>query len=189
MQFQALPDDALMKMARREPEAFAVVYRRHADVVLSYLLRRTGSIELASDLTAEVFAAALVSSRQYKAGPYPLRAWLFAIANHKMYDAWRRQRSERSARERLGMRELAFTEDEYEAAEQRIDAERQGDELWSLVADLPPDQREAVLGRVVDDQDYAELAGEIGHTQQTLRQRVSRGLASLGRGLREGTSR
>lgn len=187
MPLESLPDDALMKLARREPEAFAVVYRRHADVVLSYLLRRTGSIELASDLTAEVFAAAFNASRQYKGGEHPLRAWLFAIANHKLYDVWRRQRSERSARERLGMRDLAFTDDEYEAAEQRIDAERQGDELWSLVADLPADQREAVLARVIDDRDYGELADTIGHSQQTLRQRVSRGLASLGRGLREET--
>jgi RNA polymerase sigma-70 factor (ECF subfamily) len=185
MTLESLLDDALMAAARRQPEAFAVVYRRHADAVLAYLLRRTGSIELASDLTAEVFAAAMVGARRYKAGPEPLRAWLFGIANNKLYDAWRKQRTERSARERLGMRDLSFTEDEYEAAERRIDAERQGDELWSLVADLPADQREAVLARVVDGRDYRDLAEEIGHTQQTLRQRVSRGLTALGRGLRE----
>jgi len=49
-------------------------------------MRRTGSAELAADLTAEVFAAALLAWRQ-RAGPVlDERAWLFGIAQHKLVD-------------------------------------------------------------------------------------------------------
>ena len=42
-----------------DPEAFAAFYRRHVAPLLGYFLRRTGNAELAADLTAETFAAAL----------------------------------------------------------------------------------------------------------------------------------
>jgi len=48
--------------------------------VLRFFVRRTADAELALDLTAETFAAALVASRRFTAGPEPARAWLFGIA-------------------------------------------------------------------------------------------------------------
>src|SRR5579862_481762 len=44
-----------------EPEAFTVFYSRHVDVVLAFLRRRTASAEIAADLMAETFAAALLA--------------------------------------------------------------------------------------------------------------------------------
>ena len=52
-------DDALPAAPRAEPEAFAVFYRRHVEALLAYFARRTRDAELAADLTAETFAAAL----------------------------------------------------------------------------------------------------------------------------------
>ena len=52
-------DDDLLAATRLEPEAFAVFYRRHVGPLLAYFARRTRDAELAADLTAETFAAAL----------------------------------------------------------------------------------------------------------------------------------
>jgi hypothetical protein len=42
--------------------------------MLVFFLRRTSSAELAADLTAEVFAAALASSRRFRPGKNPAAA-------------------------------------------------------------------------------------------------------------------
>ncbi len=42
-----------------DPGAFAAFYRRYERAMLAYFQRRTHDAELAADLTAEVFAAAL----------------------------------------------------------------------------------------------------------------------------------
>ena len=60
--------------------AFGELYSRHERSIASFLMRRTGSAELAADLTAEVFAAALLAWRR-QGRPADERAWLFGIAN------------------------------------------------------------------------------------------------------------
>jgi RNA polymerase sigma-70 factor (ECF subfamily) len=57
------------------------------------------------------------------------------------------------------------------------------DPATALLVDLSPDQRQAVRAHVVDDQGYTELAGVLRVPEATVRQRVSRGLATMRRGL------
>lgn len=61
------PDERLLASARAEPSAFGAFYRRHEDGVLSYFLGRVGDPEVAADLTAETFAAALTSAHRFRA--------------------------------------------------------------------------------------------------------------------------
>ncbi|MGO9754697.1 MAG: RNA polymerase sigma factor [Solirubrobacteraceae bacterium] len=48
--------------------------------MLAFFRRRTGDPELAADLTAEVFAAALASCHRFRPGKVPASAWLFSCA-------------------------------------------------------------------------------------------------------------
>jgi RNA polymerase sigma-70 factor (ECF subfamily) len=58
-------------------------------------------------------------------------------------------------------------------------------DLAAALSRLPESQREAVLRRVVGEQAYPEIAEEVGCSEQVVRQRVSRGLAALRRGLED----
>ena len=53
------------------------------------------------------------------------------------------------------------------------------DDATIALEGLPPDQRAAVHARVVQEQDYAQIAAVSGSTEPAVRQRVSRGLATL----------
>jgi RNA polymerase sigma factor (sigma-70 family) len=172
-------DDALLAATATHPEAFARFYRRHAKAVLAYLHRRTGDPDRALDLTAEVFAAALLASRRYRPGPTPARGWLFGIANHKLADSRRRGTSDERARRQLGIDRLRFDDEELERVEELVDLELAGGRAEALVADLPAGERQAVLARVVDEREYSEIAADLGVSEQAARQRVSRGLARL----------
>ena len=167
-----LTDEELL--ASDVPEHFGLFYRRHAREVLGYLMRATRDAETAADLTAETFAAALVARRRFRPGEKPAAAWLFGIAGHKLADWRRRGYAEQRARRRLGMERPALDADDI------AEIERIGDDAGgSLVAELPDDQRHAVHARVVEERSYAEIAGELGTSEQAARKRVSRGLAAL----------
>jgi RNA polymerase sigma-70 factor (ECF subfamily) len=174
MRHDDLDDAALLAALRREPEAFAALYRRYERPVLGYLMRRVRAPEVAADLAAETFAAALEGLRRPGGGPRDpdaLAAWLFGIARNKLADGARRGRVEADARRRLAMERLALDDEALE----RIGA-LSGDEL---VASLPADQRAAVLARIVDERDYEDIAGALETSELVVRKRVSRGLAAL----------
>lgn len=175
--FSRLSDDDLLRSARDEPDAFGTFYERHARAVLAYLASVSGSRDVALDLTAEVFAAALEASSRYRPGEAPAKAWLMGIANNKLAAIHRRKARADAARRRLGIPRLSFTDSALERVEEMIDAEQVG--YLNGMATLTPDECNAVIARVIDERAYAEVATATGTSEAALRQRVSRGLAKL----------
>src|SRR4051795_12362539 len=173
-------DEELLAATARDAEAFAVFYRRHLRSVLAYLIRRTGRPDLAADLAAETFAAALQSLPTYEETG-AARGWLFGIANNKLADSARRHAVADRSRTELGMAALELTDDDLERAEELLDAQRL--DLDALLDELPEEQREALQARIVEERDYRELAAEWSCSEAVVRQRVSRGLTALRRRL------
>src|SRR5258708_21998085 len=99
-------DERLLLSAAEHDQAFAAFYRRYERPMLAYFLRRTRDPELAADLTADAFAAALMSSRRFRPGRAPASAWLFAIAEHKLSHIRPRGIVEDRARNRLRIETL-----------------------------------------------------------------------------------
>ena len=77
-------DEELLVASVGDEEAFAAFYRRNARPLAGFFMRRTGDAELAADLTAETFAAALASRRRFDPAKGPAIGWLYGIARHKL---------------------------------------------------------------------------------------------------------
>lgn len=178
MEGEPRSDAELLAATGREPETFGAFYRRHAEPVLAYLLAQTRRPDVAADLTAEVFATALERRRRFDPARGPGRAWLLVLARSLWIDSLRRGQVEDRARRRLGMPAREFAEDDFARVDALLDLER-GLDLDRLVADLPAEQRAAVLARVVDERDYRDIACELHISEAAVRQRVARGLTVL----------
>ena len=172
-----LSDDELL--SSDDPEAFGLFYDRHVKMLLGYFARRTFEPEDAADLTAETFASALVAKRKFRPGGPPATAWLFAIAARRLADYQRKGYVERRMRRSLEMERRPVSEADREMIRVLGD-----DAARSVLAELPPDQRRLVAAHVIDERPYGELAGELHTSEAAVRQRMSRGLATLRRGFR-----
>jgi RNA polymerase sigma-70 factor (ECF subfamily) len=167
----ARSDDDLL--AGHDPASFELFYTRHVEAVLGFFARRTHDAELAADLTAETFAAALVGRRRFRPEAGAASAWLFGIAMKKLADAQRRGYAERRACRRLGMERLELSD----ADITRIDALGEDATASALLELLPEDQRTAIRAHVVEERPYAEIAAGERVSEAVVRKRVSRGLA------------
>ena len=168
-------DAELLGLTATDPRAFGVFYDRYEADLLRFVYRATGRADIAADLTAEVFAAALLAAERYRPGERPALAWLYGIASHKLADSRRRGRVEDEARRRLALEPLAIDDEELARVQEMADPGA----AEAAVLTLPPAQRDAVLARIVDERDYAEIAAQMRCSELLVRQRVSRGLRAL----------
>ena len=163
-------DEALLLSG--DLEDFGRFYDRYVRPLLAFFQRRVHDPEAAADLTAETFAAALVSRPSF--GGSSGAAWLFAIAHHKLTDYRRRGSAESRMRARLGMEPVEVTDEDAELIRWL------GDEVATQIIDeLPAEQRDAIRAHVLEDQDYAEIARAEKTSEVAVRKRVSRGLKIL----------
>jgi RNA polymerase sigma-70 factor (ECF subfamily) len=177
------PDERLLAETPNTPAAFAVFYRRHEGAMLGYFMRRAQNAELAADLAAETFAAALLGARGYRPDRGEGLAWLYGIARHRLMRSIEQGQVEDRARRKLALPRLEIDDDMAERIE-RLGAEARALEL---LEQLPPDQTDAVRWRVLEQRSYKEIAASVRVSEAVVRKRVSRGLVTL-RGLAKGES-
>ena len=175
-------DEELLRDPSGDPEGFGLFYRRQERAVLGFFVRTTGRGDLALDLTAETFARALESHRDYDPGRGQARSWLLGIARHVLAGSLARGRVEASARSRRGMASLTLA-DRLVASIEETEYDVDDGEVERWLSALTPEQRVAVRGRVIDESSYRELAGELECSEAVVRQRVHRGLSLIRKGM------
>ena len=167
-------DDDLLRWTPGEPDAFAVFYRRHEDAILRYMVARVRDGELAADLAAETFAAALISAPRFRPRPEPAAAWRFGIAGNVLRSRSRAQpRGLRSPG--LGMPPLELSDEDVTG----IEALLSDVSARQMLSSLPEEQAGAIEARVLDDISYEDIARRLRCSEAVVRKRVSRGLATL----------
>jgi RNA polymerase sigma factor (sigma-70 family) len=174
-----LRSDASLLNAAREGDgpAYGEFYRRHRPIVLSLLRRRGCGTDVAADLMAETFAAALGATLDSdRAIPAEPAAWLVTIALNKLRDSARRGRVEQEARKRLALEPLAVDDDDLRMIDEMVDATDVTARLSEL---LPAAQLEAIQAKVVDELEYPDIAQALQCSEAVVRKRVSRALNTL----------
>jgi RNA polymerase sigma factor (sigma-70 family) len=168
--------ELVARVASGDKTAFATLYRTYLPLVLRWSLRATGNRELAADLSSEVFAVALVKCDRYRPEAGPVGAWLLGIAGNKLRESRRRRRIEDSARRKLGLDAVAFTDADLELVDELVGMDER---LRVLTEQLSADQRDAVVAHVINERSYEEIATELQCSKSVVRQRVSRGLRAM----------
>jgi RNA polymerase sigma factor (sigma-70 family) len=166
----------LGRVANRDEAAFNVLYSTYLPLVLRWTSRETHERELATDLTAEVFAAAMLAAPRYRPQSGSVGACLVGIAANRLRESRRRKRVEDSARRRLKLEPVVLTDADLELVDELVGMD---DRLQQLIQTLPAEQQRAVVARVVDERSYEEIASEMECSPSVVRQRVSRGLRAL----------
>jgi RNA polymerase sigma factor (sigma-70 family) len=175
-------DAQLIHEARKDADAFAELYSRHATAIHGWFQARAPE-SVVLDLTAETFAQAALSLRRFRdLADGSAAPWLYGIARNLLRRYAEHERVDARARARLGV--PLSVDDDLERFVERERATRLLPDLTQALAALSPAQREAVRLRIVDELPYEQVAGRLGCTALAARLRVLRGLGSLNRALK-----
>ena len=165
----------------RARAALQHLYRTEVRSVHGYLLARSGSRQVAEDLTSETFlnAADLFASGR---GDEVSGAWLMTVAKRRLIDHWRRGASQRERIERLG-REFGLTPNHGDAAD---DVDVRGRVLAALES-LPERHRAALTLRYLDEHSVSEVAELLGLGYQAAESLLARARRGFVAAFEEGT--
>ncbi|MGW0337918.1 RNA polymerase sigma factor [Streptomyces sp. NPDC003011] len=168
-------DASVVERSWDEPEAFAVLFDRHADSVHRYAARRLGA-EVAEDVMAETFTTAFQQRFRYNTELADARPWLFGIATNLI---GRHRRAEARRLKALGRLPSAALGDQAEETvadrvAARVSAQALGRQLAGALGRLPARHRDVLLLVAWADLGYEEVSRALGVPVGTVRSRLHR---------------
>ena len=168
------PLDAAFEAAvQGDPAGLRQLYDELAPAVAGYL-RVRGARE-PEDLCSEVFLAVFPRLSTVSGGAAGLRTLLFSIAHARLVDELRRRsrRGETAALDELSDPRTA------RSAEDEALAAYSSDAVRDILGQLPPDQRDVLLLRLVADLTVEQVAETMGKSPGAVKQLQRRGLNTL----------
>jgi RNA polymerase sigma-70 factor (ECF subfamily) len=166
--------DGVVRAAQAgEAAAFRVIYEELAPVVLGYLTAK--GVADPEAVTSDVFLAALPRLRELSGGAAGLRTFVMSVAHARMVDDARRRRRQ----------PVWYQYDVASDLRSAASAEHEAMELLGtarvveLLRDLPADQREVLVLRVVADLSVQEVATVIGRSPGAVKQLQHRAVRKL----------
>src|SRR4051794_16867271 len=162
------------------------LYDDNAEDLLRFFARRTVDSQVAFDLVSETFAEAIASRAAFHGDSMEDgRRWLFGIARNLMNNYFRRGTVEQRAMQRLRFEPVEIQKDDAAQIEELSQMADVRAAVERALDKLKPEYREAVRARILEQQEYAEIATRLGTSEDVVRARVSRGLKKLKRELEQ----
>lgn len=163
-------------MVRFDAESMRSMYDDHAGSLFAYFARRVGR-ELAEDLLAETFRAAIDSYPTFDHTRGSERAWLFGIATNLLRRHWRTERRRLLALQRSASIRAVDIDPLIGLADgvaRRVDAETDAERLLSAVVDLPAEDRDLLFLSGWERLNSTEIGQALDIPPATVRSRLHR---------------
>ena len=171
----------MKSVAERDTNSFQILYDRYHLYIFNYILRYTGSREIAEDLLQETFTRIWFAAHTFDQKRGNFKAWLFKIAlnitrnemSKKRYDYFYCDISDiNDSHEELYHSEKILPDKQLENTELR-------DEIFKILGKLKPNLREIVILKHYQQLKFREIAQITGTPEGTLKARFHRAIAQL----------
>ena len=169
------PSDAeVIGRSLGEPEAFGLIYDRHAATVLRFLGRRAGA-EVAEGLVGELFGIAFERRQTFDVSRASALPWLYGIGSNLLL----KHRRGEARRLRASARMAADEATDRRATAAALDARLLFPRVADAIEALPDGEREALLLFAWEDLSYQSVAEALELPIGTVRSRLNRARAHL----------
>src|SRR6202050_5643773 len=160
-------------LARRDQDAMATLYQRHAKAIFDYARCTVGQRTVAEDVVQDVFVQLWKQPERFDPARGNMRSYLLTLAHGRSIDLARSEtsRSRREARDEPGRR--ASPEELFETGWAHAD------EVHRALARLTPEQRDAIALAYFGGYTFREVAAFLHLPEGTIKNRIRTGLARL----------
>lgn len=169
----------MVERAKHDGKAFCELYRHYYRPIFRYVLRRTGNLQTAEDVTADTFLRSLENIGKFQWRGVPFGAWLYRIASREIASSFRRDHRNRTPSLKLSYRdsdddpsELSRAQDEFRKYEEFL-------ALHDCILRLPLIYQEVITLRYFEQLSMSEIGQIVGKPDGTVKSLLHRGLKRL----------
>jgi len=161
--------DIIERCRKGDGDAYAVLVDRYQSLAYTVACRMLGDADAANDIAQESFFAAYEGLRHFRFGS-KFSSWLTSIVLNKCRDLLR------SRRPTVGIDEIAeIRETRRRNPEQEASAGESADAVQKALDRLPPDYREVIILKHIEELDYQSISEILGVSVAALKVRAHRG--------------
>jgi RNA polymerase sigma-70 factor, ECF subfamily len=157
-----------------DTDAIGELYECHRLGIFRYLYYRTGDIQVADDLTSEVFLRMIRSLPGYRQQNVAFKAWLFQIAHNLLNDHYRKM----SVRNHLPLEETTV-EDPISPPTRPVERSLNNVTLQKALEYLPGEQRDVIVMRFITGMPISDVAQALHKSEDAVKGLQRRALANL----------
>ena len=163
----------LVERAQRDSRQFGALYDRHFQQIYRFVYSRVREQTAAEDVTSEVFIKALKAMPRYQDTGRPFAAWLYQIAVNAVADRYRTLRPSQPLEDFRDLSVGGPAIDEQAAMRDEIRR------IWSIVEELPVQQRTALVLKFQEDMKIEDIAVAMGKSAGAVKLLIHRGVTRL----------
>ena len=166
-------EQELVERAKRDPRQFGALYDRHFQQIYRFVYSRVREQTAAEDVTSEIFIKALKAMPRYQDTGRPFAAWLYQIAVNAIADRYRTLRPAQSIDD---FHDLSVAGPALEDLAAHRDELRR---IWTLVEQLPSQQKTALVLKFQQDMKIDDIAIAMGKSAGAVKLLIHRGVSRL----------
>ncbi len=172
----------LVQRAKRDPNAFGILYERYVDRIYSYIFFHTGSEQDAEDLTARTFYQALANIRRYNERGLPFSAWLYRIA-HNLVANWHRDRQRKP---QVPLEDVwPMLAKGHSSPDHLSEKNLEVAALRAVIQALPADRQLLLMMKYGEGRSNLEIGKALGRSEGAIKSLFHRTLAELRAGMKK----
>jgi RNA polymerase sigma-70 factor (ECF subfamily) len=175
---------ALVERARHDSRAFAELYRKYVNRVYAFAYKRSGSTQVAEDVTSTTFERALrgMPTFEWRSGGFA--SWLFRIAANELTNHYRQQGRTSSDKAQRAFR--MYVSDAVSGGEfDRVERMGSTDVIREAMTDLNDRYQQVISLRFLSGLSHDDAARAMGMSKPVMAVTLHRAVAALRKAIDE----
>lgn len=179
----------VQKCLEGDTAAWEEIVRAYHGRIYTLAYRYTRNGAQAEDLTQDIFIRVYQSLSTFKAEFGSLLNWLLKVSRNLIIDQYRQARRYQQVGGSDIIEQLDFGDPRQRDVLDGLEREQESKLIWDCLGVLPPELREAVVLRDLEELTYQEIEGILKIPEGTVKSRINRGRIELAKVLRKRKAR
>lgn len=180
MDYTRLNDETLLRrIGQADENALSELYNRYSRLVFSVALNTLSDTERAEEVTQDVFERVWVKAHTYNAEHGRMATWLSSIARHRSIDIYRQSHSRHEDLQVTWQDVEVIDIPDDQNVEWELDLTQRQQRIRRAVAQLPPEQKQALGMAFFQGRSHSEIAAALDEPIGTIKTRIRLAMGKL----------